>query len=150
MNSDESSRGMSNYMNRKQNPPKYGDKNHMYSPSSNFNYGNSSYNGNSSFNGQQQRTHRRPGYKRDNFNSNDRLIKQNDIIIRLLKEIRDRLPPPPMSEDDYEENIQDQRNDLTDIHDAVEDEDDAVVMEPADENYSDSEHDSYPEDDDNH
>jgi hypothetical protein len=29
-------------------------------------------------------------------NTNERLIRQNDIIIKLLKEIRDRLPPGTM------------------------------------------------------
>jgi len=32
------------------------------------------------------------------FNPLDRVVKQNDIIIRLLTEIRDRLPAPPRSE----------------------------------------------------
>ncbi|MDR2728234.1 MAG: hypothetical protein LBB56_03815 [Chitinispirillales bacterium] len=31
------------------------------------------------------------------FNPLDRVVKQNDIIIKLLTEIRDRLPPPPQS-----------------------------------------------------
>jgi hypothetical protein len=37
------------------------------------------------------------GYNRNNSNygSNDRLTKQNDTIIQILREIRDRLPAPP-------------------------------------------------------
>jgi hypothetical protein len=36
------------------------------------------------------------GYNRNNnYGSGDRAVKQNDIIIQLLKEIRDRLPAPP-------------------------------------------------------
>lgn len=37
------------------------------------------------------------GYNRNNSHggNNDRLIRQNDIIIKLLKDIRDRLPAPP-------------------------------------------------------
>lgn len=91
---------------------------------------------------------------RNNFNSNDRLIKQNDIIIRLLKEIRDRLPPPPIEESDYDEHldqgqlINDIQNDNHEEMDAADLDDDAVVMEPA-EDFSD-EQDSYSEDEDNH
>jgi hypothetical protein len=29
-------------------------------------------------------------------NYNERIMRQNDLIIRLLKEIRDRLPSPPV------------------------------------------------------
>jgi len=50
--------------------------------------------------GYQQRGY---GYNRNNNyggGPNDRLIRQNDIIIKLLKDIRDRLPAPPgMSSD---------------------------------------------------
>jgi hypothetical protein len=37
------------------------------------------------------------GYNRgsNNYGSSDRAVRQNDIIIQLLKEIRDRLPAPP-------------------------------------------------------
>jgi hypothetical protein len=61
------------------------------SPSTSYNY-----NGNSSYSNQQQHPRRRVDrFKRESLNSTDRLLRQNDIIIRLLKEIRDRLPPPP-------------------------------------------------------
>lgn len=96
MSSDES-RG--NYINpnRKSSP-----KNHGYSPSSNYNFG---YGNNPQYNGMQQSSHhhhnnnsrKRSGFK-GNSNRDDRLIKQNDTIIRLLKEIRDRLPPPVIEE----------------------------------------------------
>lgn len=93
MSSDES-RG--NYINpnRKSSP-----KSHGYSPSSsfNFNYGNNSqYNGNHQ-SSQQHHPRKRPGFK-GNSNRDDRLIKQNDTIIRLLREIRDRLPAPVKEE----------------------------------------------------
>ena len=58
----------------------------------------------SSYSGSAQRG-RRPdgggsggyGYNRGGggYGSNDRLVRQNDIIIQLLKDIRDRLPAPP-------------------------------------------------------
>jgi len=49
------------------------------------------------FNGQQHPRRRTDRFKRETLNSNDKIARQNDIIIRLLKEIRDRLPPPPVS-----------------------------------------------------
>lgn len=107
MSSDES-RG--NYINpnRKSSP-----KSHGYSPSSsfNFNYGNSSqYNGNHQ-SSQQHHPRKRPGFK-GNSNRDDRLIKQNDTIIRLLKEIRDRLPVPEKEEnlDDDQVNETEEQN----------------------------------------
>lgn len=56
---------------------------------------NSSYNQNNSFGGQQHPRRRTDRFKRESLNTNDKISRQNDIIIRLLKEIRDRLPPPP-------------------------------------------------------
>ncbi len=68
-----------------------------YSPSASYNY---SPNGN--YQSQSPSARRRPdrNNKRHNNNNNnnnnnnqtEKLIKQNDLIIRLLKEIRDRLP----------------------------------------------------------
>ena len=123
MNGDEMSRGM-NQQSRRSNPPnKYNEK-PPYSPSSSFgpkqntNH-NYNYNGNynssnsSSYRGQPgQNQRRRPAENRsktggggNNSSSNERLAKQNDMIIKLLKEIRDRLPAPPAgtaeSESDY-------------------------------------------------
>jgi hypothetical protein len=75
-------------------PGKYQDN--RYSPSSNYNY---NYNSNSVYPSQQQNFRRKMDnrFKRDgNGNNNERLMRQNDLIIRLLKEIRDRLPPPPV------------------------------------------------------
>jgi len=107
MNSDDSSRNMNYSHNRKPNSP---NKSHGYSPSSNYNYnynGNQSSHsnhGNSNYNNQQHHQRRKPNqYKRDNHGASDRLAKQNDIIIRLLKEIRDRLPPPPVDEKKLDE-----------------------------------------------
>ncbi|MBN1128789.1 MAG: hypothetical protein JXA71_07370 [Chitinispirillaceae bacterium] len=68
------------------------------SPSPSYNY---NYNSNSSYPSQQhlrrKMDNRFKRDNRDNGNSNERLMRQNDLIIRLLKEIRDRLPPPPVS-----------------------------------------------------
>lgn len=90
-------------------------KSQAYSPSMNYNYngnqaqhgnhGNHSTHGNhgnSGFNNQQNQRRKPNQFKRDNHGVNDRLVKQNDIIIRLLKEIRDRLPEPPVVETDAE------------------------------------------------
>lgn len=97
MNSDEMSRSTGYSSNRKSNT----QKTQAYSPSTNYNYGNQSSHGshgnhgNSGF-GNQQHQRRKPGqFKRDNHGGgSDRIAKQNDVIIRLLKEIRDRLPAP--------------------------------------------------------
>jgi len=43
---------------------------------------------------QQNPRRRTDRFKRESINLNDKVVKQNDIIIRLLKDIRDRLPPP--------------------------------------------------------
>lgn len=122
MNSDEASRGMHYSANRKSNVP----KNHNYSPSANYNYngnqsahgshgnhsgghGSHGNHGNSGYGNQPQHQRRKSShFKRDGHNVNDRLVKQNDIIIRILKEIRDRLPPPPAEEKENpkEENEQ--------------------------------------------
>jgi hypothetical protein len=92
MTNDDVPRGMSYPQGRKPVPP-----NSRYSPSPSYNY---NYNTNSSFPSQQQHLRRKMDrFKRDggNGNGNERLMRQNDLIIRLLKEIRDRLPPPPVS-----------------------------------------------------
>jgi hypothetical protein len=91
MNNDDSQRaGMGNPGNRKMGPPKYPEKMPNYSPSTSYNYSPAT-----GFNGGQQHPRRRNDhFKRDTSNMSDRIAKQNDIIIRVLKEIRDRLPPP--------------------------------------------------------
>ena len=118
MSSDESSRGMPNYPNRKPGSSNYNGKSHGYNSNSNYSYGNSMYNGNSGsgYNGQQQQHPRRrvDRFKRESISYNERIVKQNDTIIRLLKEIRDRLPAPENTGDD---DFQDQTH--TDINDAT-------------------------------
>lgn len=95
MNNDDLQPPMGNTGNRNFGPPKYPEKMPNYSPSTSYNYGHQgSYNG-----GMQQHPRRRADrFKRESINLNDKVVKQNDIIIRLLKEIRDRLPPPPNQE----------------------------------------------------
>ena len=116
MSSDDAFRNSQYSANRKSN-----NKSQAYSPSANYNlnsnqtahgnhnnnhgnhgnhnnHGNHSNHGNHGGNnnyGNQQRRKPSNFKPRDNHGSNDRIIKQNDIIIRLLKEIRDRLPPNP-------------------------------------------------------
>ena len=98
MNTDDGQRmNMQNHGMRKPMAQKYPEKNPNYSPSTSYNYSpQTGYNGNS-----QMFQRRRPGQQgQDRFrsnpssNSNERVLRQNDIIIRLLKEIRDRLPMP--------------------------------------------------------
>ena len=62
-----------------------------YSPSSNYHF--NANGGNYQGHHQQHPRRRSDRYRRESLNSSDRLVKQNDIIIKLLKEIRDRLPP---------------------------------------------------------
>jgi hypothetical protein len=88
MNNDDS-RGNQSYQHRKPSPYK-----NSYSPNSVY-YGNSNHNNQQPQ--QQQRKKHFPGgggHNKGSSNNNDRLMKQNDTIIRLLKEIRDRLPAP--------------------------------------------------------
>ncbi len=82
---------------------KYPEKSGNYSPSARYFYGGASqppqhqHQGQNQHQGQGQ--HRRNQHKRDSHgHQNDRVVKQNDVIIRLLKEIRDRLPAPAMTE----------------------------------------------------
>jgi|WetSurMetagenome_2_1015567.scaffolds.fasta_scaffold139033_2 hypothetical protein len=94
MNSDDVPRIMP-FQGRKPTPPST-----RSSPSPSFNY---NYNANSGYSSQQHMRRKIDRFKRDpgngngNGNGNERLMRQNDLIIRLLKEIRDRLPPPPVS-----------------------------------------------------
>jgi hypothetical protein len=92
MNNEDIPRGIPPQQSRRPIIPNYKDT--RYSPSTNYNYNtNNSYG-----NPQQQHPRRRVDrFKRETMNSSDRLLRQNDIIIRLLKEIRDRLPAPPAS-----------------------------------------------------
>jgi hypothetical protein len=94
MNDDSQRAGMVNLGNRKMGQPKYPEKMPNYSPSTAFNYSPAAgYNG-----GQQHPRRRNDRFKRESPNLTDRVVKQNDIIIRVLKEIRDRLPQPPGSD----------------------------------------------------
>jgi hypothetical protein len=91
MNTDDSQRGnTAGPGNRNMGPPKYPEKMENYSPSTAFNYSP----GTGFTGGQQHPRHRNDRFKRESPNMSDRIVKQNDIIIRLLKEIRDRLPGP--------------------------------------------------------
>jgi hypothetical protein len=100
MNVDDS-RGNQNYPYRKPSPHK-----NSYSPNSVY-YGNSNHNQQH----QQQQQKKKPPFGHNKGSSNinvDRLVKQNDTIIKLLKEIRDRLPAaanPSATEngDDYDQ-----------------------------------------------
>ncbi len=77
--------------NRKNMGSKYGDSSGNYSPSTSYNYSP----GSSNYPSSQHQSHprrRSDRFKRESLNQTDRLAKQNDVIIRLLKEIRDRLP----------------------------------------------------------
>jgi hypothetical protein len=95
MNNDDFNRGPQTQPSRKPfSPNRYGNS------GGGFNY---NYNQSNSFNGQQQHPRRRTDrFKRESLNTNDKIFRQNDIIIRLLKEIRDRLPPPPPGATDTE------------------------------------------------
>jgi hypothetical protein len=121
MNGDEMSRGM-----YQQNRRPSSQNKSYNSPSANYSYNNynSNGNGNSGYNnGGHQQSYKKPGgggHTNNKFkshhsgggSSNDKqLIKQNDQIIKLLKEIRDRLPAPteglpvsqPAPEQDFDE-----------------------------------------------
>lgn len=94
MNNEDQQPDMGNTGNRNFGPPKYPEKMPNYSPSTSYNYGH-----HGGYNGMQQHPRRRADrFKRETINQSDKLVKQNDLIIRLLKEIRDRLPPPPYQE----------------------------------------------------
>jgi hypothetical protein len=110
MNGDEMSRGM-----YQQNRRPSSQNKSYNSPSANYSYNynsnsNGNGNGNSGYNngGGHQSSYKKPGgggYTNNKFkshhggggggSSDKQLIKQNDQIIKLLKEIRDRLPAPP-------------------------------------------------------
>jgi hypothetical protein len=69
-----------------------------YSPSASYNFSTRNAAGNYVSPNQNARGKRPkqfpPRPNPSNNNANDRIAKQNDVIIKLLKEIRDRLPPP--------------------------------------------------------
>jgi hypothetical protein len=92
---DQGTGNTGNTGNRNFGPPKYPEKMPNYSPSTAFNYG---HHGGGYSNMQQHPRRRADRFKRESLNLNDKVVKQNDMIIRLLKEIRDRLPLPPAQE----------------------------------------------------
>jgi hypothetical protein len=71
--------------------PQGGKYHGNYSPSTSYNY--SPGGGGGGYQGQMPRR-RADRFKREVINGSDRQLRQNDIIIKLLKEIRDRLPAP--------------------------------------------------------
>jgi hypothetical protein len=78
------------------------DNNANYSPSTSFRRNNS---GTGSYQGHNQQPRRRTDrFKRESLNHTDKLLRQNDIIISLLREIRDRLPPNPDIQQEYKES----------------------------------------------
>jgi len=99
MNNEDMQPSIGNSDNRNYSPQKYPEKMPNYSPSTSYNYGHQGGRqggGQGGYGGMQQHPRRRADrFKRESINLNDKVVKQNDIIIRLLKEIRDRLPPPP-------------------------------------------------------
>ncbi|MBD3315206.1 MAG: hypothetical protein GF344_05420 [Chitinivibrionales bacterium] len=84
------------------NSPSFKDnKSPNYSPSASYNYnpsGQVNYQtpqqNNQNQHQPQHSRRRNDRHKKENSTMTDRLAKQNDVIIRLLKEIRDRLPQP--------------------------------------------------------
>ena len=78
------------------NRKKFSEKKGNYSPSANYNY-----NPGGNFAGQHQNQHqnqqqhhprrRTDRYRRDVYNLTEKLVKQNDVMIRLLKEIKDKV-----------------------------------------------------------
>ncbi|MDR0305874.1 MAG: hypothetical protein LBI42_03440 [Chitinispirillales bacterium] len=100
---DESNRGNHSPLTRRSIPNKYGDNKSRPYQSPGYQYGG--YNSGQQHNNGGLR--RRPDSGSNNPNTNnrtrqfnplDRVVKQNDIIIRLLTEIRDRLPAAPRTQ----------------------------------------------------
>jgi|GEM_PF-1512768 len=124
MNGDEMSRG--NQQNRRPSSPNRFDSKPSYSPSSNYNfnssspsssYGNTGYGNQQGFKKFTRQDHKFKGG--GGHHSSDKLVKQNDQIIKLLKEIRDRLPAPPagtVSATDTDPLDQDSQNVSAEAH----------------------------------
>jgi hypothetical protein len=113
MNNEDQQPSIGNTGNRNYSPQKYPEKMPNYSPSTSYNYGHQG-----GYGGMQQHPRRRADrFKRESINLNDKVVKQNDIIIRLLKEIRDRLPAPANQEPaqdlsaESSQNVQDAQSD---------------------------------------
>jgi hypothetical protein len=147
MNGDEMSRGMYQQNRRPSSPNKS-----YNSPSANYNYNyNSNGNGNSGYNnGGHQQSFKKPGglgHSNHKFkshhgggggSSDKQLIKQNDQIIKLLKEIRDRLPAPaaglpvsqPAPEQEFDDVDSDNFIEYAEHGNERDDSEDDVVDEP--------------------
>ena len=99
---DESNRGNHSPLTRRSIPNKYGDNKNRSYQSPNYQYGGG-YNSQQQNNGLRRRPDSGSNSQNNNnrnrqFNPLDKVVKQNDIIIRLLTEIRDRLPAPPQAQ----------------------------------------------------
>lgn len=109
LNTDDVPRGLPPQPGRRP-PPTRSQDSRFNSPSSSYNFNSSSgYNQGNGLGGQQHPRRRIDRFKRESINYNDRMIRQNDSIIRLLKEIRDRLPAPPASTrviDEQDQNVE--------------------------------------------
>jgi hypothetical protein len=95
MNNDDSQRmnAQNPGMRKPMSSAKYPEKSTNYSPSTSYNY--SPQTGHTGGQAQMHPRRRIENFRRETPNASDRILRQNDIIIRLLKEIRDRLPEPP-------------------------------------------------------
>jgi hypothetical protein len=110
MNNEDAPRGAP-YQGRRPYPSKFQD-NRAGSGENRYNQGENRYGQNSnyssfgynkgtnpSYSAGQQHAHKKiDRFHREPVNYSEKLVKQNDLIIKLLKEIRDRLPAPPVSE----------------------------------------------------
>lgn len=97
--------GGGGYMGRKPNPGKFGDnKAKNYSPSTSYNYSPNGRGQGQSGNYQQHPRRRVERFKKESINYTEKLVKQNDIIIKLLKDIRDKLIGPEPVEQSVEQN----------------------------------------------
>ncbi len=91
---DDSQRG-GMYSNPRRQYSNYADnKSQNYSPSTSYNYNPAA--GNMGNNGQMSQMQRRrpeqaPRFKRETINYSEKLVRQNNIIIKLLQEISDKL-----------------------------------------------------------
>src|SRR5690554_6357707 len=88
---DDSQKGTGNSINRRPLTRLNESMGNSYNNTGNS-YGN--YNGYPSQHNFGQQRRRPDRFKQSGNNVNEKLIKQNELIIKLLREIRDRLPEP--------------------------------------------------------
>ncbi len=106
MNNEDVPRGTPYQQGRRPYPSKYQD-NRYGSNENRYNTGDNRYGSNPNYNAYGYNKNTNPGFstgqyqhkkidrfRRDPVNYTEKLVRQNDLIIRLLKEIRDRLPAP--------------------------------------------------------